>query len=71
MANLIFIFLLLIEICYNSYVSVIKEFEVTEIVNDTQILLFDNSYTEELDYHPEIIINCLNLIIENICPLHF
>ena len=38
----------------------INEFEEIEIQNFTQILEFNNSYTEELDYYPEIIIICMN-----------
>ena len=45
--------------CINSY-QIIKEFEAIDIKNNTQILLFNNDYNENIDYYPEIIINCIN-----------
>ena len=60
MKNILLILLVTINLCKISSIITINEFEEIEIVNDTQILLFNNDYSEELDYNPEIIINCLN-----------
>ena len=55
------LFIILITLfCFIGSFNIIKEFEETEIVNNTQILIFNNHYDEELDYYPEILINCLN-----------
>ena len=60
MKNFIFILSLLILYSNCIFIQPINEFEEIEIVNETQILSFDNIYTEQLDYYPEIIIICLN-----------
>ena len=56
----LFILQIIFSICKISSIIPINEFEEIEIVNNPQILLFNNIYTEELDYNPEIIINCFN-----------
>ena len=38
----------------------VNEFEEIEIENKTQVLIFNNYYSEELDYYPDIIIICMN-----------
>ena len=60
MKNFLLIILVVINLIKISSIITIHEFEEIEIVNDTQVFLFNNDYSEELDYNPEIIINCLN-----------
>ena len=60
MKNFLLIILVVINLIKISSIIKINEFEEIEIINDTQVFLFNNDYSEELDYNPEIIINCLN-----------
>ena len=66
MKNIFLILLVVINLHAISSIIIINEFEEIEIVNDTQVLLFNNDYSEELDYNPEIIINCLNPYLKRI-----
>ena len=60
MEKVLFILLFILHCFRTLTITKINEFEEIEIVNDTQILSFNNEYSEKLDYNPEIIINCLN-----------
>ena len=60
MKIILFILLFIIYYHKSSSITSINEFEEIEIINDPQILLYNNYFIEELDYFPEIIINCLN-----------
>ena len=60
MEKVLFILLFILHCFKTLTITKINEFEEIEIVNDTQILSFNNEYSEKLDYNPEIIINCLN-----------
>ena len=57
-SHLLLLFVISLNLVYSH--EIIQEFEEITVTETKQTFIFQNSYSEEIDYNPEIIVICLN-----------